>query len=53
MADPNPVPGFPINQATHSYPPTMLPIVGFTLLGGVILLLIGRPRHARKTAAAA
>ncbi len=42
-----------INQATHSYPLTMLPIVGFALLGSVILLMIGRPQHAKVTAAAA
>jgi nitrate/nitrite transporter NarK len=41
-----------INQATHSYPLTMLPIVGFAAVASLVLLVIGRPQHAAVPAAA-
>jgi len=41
-----------INQATHSYPLTMLPIVGFAVVASLVLLVIGRPQGAAVPAAA-
>jgi MFS-type transporter involved in bile tolerance (Atg22 family) len=34
-----------IYDATHSYPLTMLPIVGFVLVGTVVLLVLGQARR--------
>jgi nitrate/nitrite transporter NarK len=39
-----------IYDATHSYPLTMLPIVGFALVGTVVLLVLGQAKRVPATA---
>ncbi len=34
-----------IFDATHSYPLAMLPIVGFAVLGTIVLLMLGQPKR--------
>ncbi len=34
-----------IYDATHSYPLAMLPIVGFAILGTIVLLMLGQPKR--------